>query len=365
MALALMVILLLTAFGWWLSRSTPLGQQLGMTLVVLVLGLLVTNITGWKPDQQAAGWISGPLTSLAIVQLLLAIDLRSVWPDARRLLVPFVASVLLTLMAVLLSGLVLAPWLGEQLSVLSGVFAARFTGGSINFVSVARTLEPPESLLLIATAASHVAFAIWFAFSIWIGQRWGSLDTASNSESRAQDQPQTHKPLSIYGLALFWGVGVLLASRFLEVLLARVPSILVLTTVALIVAQLPGRFSRRGCYDEGLLLIQPFFTVIGLNSPMSGLLGEGLPVLIFATLIVALQAVGLLLLRRWRRWPLEETLVASQASIGGPSTALALATSFKRPELVLPSVAIGLLGYLVGTYVGLLASAVLSLPPVT
>lgn len=250
----------------------------------------------------------------------------------------------------------LAPWLGEQLSVLSGVFAARFTGGSINFVSVARTLEPPESLLLIATAASHVALAIWFAFSIWIGQRWGSPDTASGGEFRALDQPQTHKPLSVYGLALFWGVGVLLA---------RVPSILVLTTVALVVAQLPGRFSRRGCYDEGLLLIQPFFTVTGLNSPMSGLLGEGLPVLIFATLIVALQAAGLLLLRRWRRWPLEETLVASQASIGGPSTALALATSFKRPELVLPSVAIGLLGYLVGTYLGLLASAVLSFPPAT
>lgn len=57
MALVLMVILLLTALGWWLSRSTPLGQQLGMTLVVLMSGLLVTNITGWKPDQQAAGWI--------------------------------------------------------------------------------------------------------------------------------------------------------------------------------------------------------------------------------------------------------------------------------------------------------------------
>ena len=93
---------------------------------------------------------------------------------------------------------------------------------------------------------------------------------------------------------------------------------------------------------------------------MSGLLGEGLPVLVFATLIVALQAIGLLLLRRCCRWPLGEPLVASQASIGGPSTALALATSLKRPELVLPSVAIGLLGYLVGTYLGFIASAVLS-----
>ena len=78
MALALVVILVLTVLGWWLSRSTPWGQQLGMTLVVLVLGLLVTNISGWQPDKQATGWISGPLTSLAIVQLLLAVDLRRV-----------------------------------------------------------------------------------------------------------------------------------------------------------------------------------------------------------------------------------------------------------------------------------------------
>ena len=135
MVLALAVILLLTALGWWLSRSTSLGQQFGTTLVVLVLGLLVTNITGWQPTKEAAALISGPITSLAIVQLLLAIDLRRVWPDARRLLPPFVAAVLLTLIAVLLSGLVLGPWLGEPLSVLSGMFAARFTGGSINFVA--------------------------------------------------------------------------------------------------------------------------------------------------------------------------------------------------------------------------------------
>ena len=135
-----------------------------------------------------------------------------------------------------------------------------------------------------------------------------------------------------------------------------------LTTTALIAAQLPWGPSRRGCYEEGLLLIQPFFTVIGLSSPVGGLLGEGLPVLVYAAWIVALQAAALLLLRRWRRWPLGETLVASQAAIGGPSTALALATSLKRGELALPAVAIGLLGYLVGTYLGLIASAVLFTP---
>ena len=63
MAAAVLLILLLTALGWWLSRSTAWGRQLGMTMVVLLLGLVVTNITGWQPDKAAAGWVSGPLTS--------------------------------------------------------------------------------------------------------------------------------------------------------------------------------------------------------------------------------------------------------------------------------------------------------------
>ena len=359
MAAAVLLILLLTALGWWLSRSTAWGRQLGMTMVVLLLGLVVTNITGWQPSKAAAGWVSGPLTSLAIAQLLLAVDLRRVWPDARRLLTPFAASVLLTLVAVLLGGLVFSPWLGAERSVLAGVFTATFTGGSLNFVSVARTLQPPESLLLVATAADHVVFAIWFAVSLWLGQR-GSRPQPETPAPTAV--AVTHQGAAAYGLALLWGLGVLLVSQLVGLALPVVPSILVLTTTALIAAQLPWGLSRRGCYDEGLLLIQPFFTVIGLSSPVGGLLGEGLPVLVYAAWIVALQAVALLLLRRWRCWPLDETLVASQAAIGGPSTALALATSLKRGELALPAVAIGLLGYLVGTYLGLIASAVLFTP---
>ena len=93
MVLSLLVILLLTLIGWVLSKSTPLGRQLGMTMVVLLLGLLFTNLSGWTPAPQASGWVSGPLTSLAIAQLLLAVQLERLWPDARKLFIPFVAAV--------------------------------------------------------------------------------------------------------------------------------------------------------------------------------------------------------------------------------------------------------------------------------
>ena len=365
--MSLILVLGLTGFGLWLAQVNSLGRKLGSTMVILMLGLLVANVTTWTPEPSAVSWVNGPLTSYAIAELLLAVELRSVLPDARRLLLPFITAVAGTLAAVLLVGLLLSGWLGQSWISLAGLLSATFTGGSLNFVSVARSLEIPPSLLLIATAADHVAFTAWFLVSLLIGR--GRRQHRPTETSEGNSSAST--PINAFALpsfqavmiGLLWGGGVLLISEglgvFLILLGVDVPSILVLTTVALIAAQLPQSDSRSACYGLGLVLIQPFFAVIGLSSSLGFLFGEGLPVLLYAGLVVLVQAIVVLQARRWFRWPLAECLVASQAAVGGPSTALALAGSLERPNLVLPSVAIGLLGYLLGTYVGLALSALL------
>jgi uncharacterized membrane protein len=51
--------------------------------------------------------------------------------------------------------------------------------------------------------------------------------------------------------------------------------------------------------------------------------------------------------------------IASQANIGGTATALALAKSLKRNELVLPGILVGALGNAIGTYIGILVAEML------
>ncbi|QNI70382.1 DUF819 family protein [Cyanobium sp. NS01] len=382
MLLSLLLIALLTGAGWWLAEATAIGRQLGTTLLVLFLGLLTTNLFGWKAEAAAEAVVTGPLTSLAIALLLLAVDLRRVWPGAQRLLQPFATAVLAAVLGTGLGAWLLGGRLGADLPALSGLFTATFSGGSLNFVSVARTLQPPEGLVLVATAADHVVFSLWFLISLALGRRHRahpaeSLSATAGAEhsaspeqiaSSAAWEPTSARPRDLLsragGVALLWGVVIVVISEAATGVLQNwwpgAPGILVLTSIALAAAQLPALSQLRLSYPLGLLLIQPFFTVIGLNSPVQGLLGEGRWVFALASLIVAVQALVVLLVGRWRHWGLADSLVGCQAAVGGPSTALALAGALQRPDLALPSVAIGLLGYVVGTYLGLVMAGLLA-----
>ena len=369
-----------TVGGWWLARVNRYAKKLGATMAIIVLGLLIANLSGWKPEAAVSGWVNGPFTSLAIVELLLAVELRRVLPDARRLLPPFLVSVLATVSAVLVCGWLLAPWLGADASALAALYTATFTGGTLNFVSVGRSLAIPDDLFALATAADYVVFTGWFLLSLVIGRDrhaatlTSTLSDAQTADAQMADAATADAPsasgiahqLRSWASGLLWGVAVMLVTELVLILLRGlawdVPAIVVLTTVALLMAQLPSGGSRIACYDMGLVLIQPFFAVIGLSTTVGGLFGLGLPVLVYAFLVVAIQALALLFVRRQQRWALADTLVASQAAVGGPSTALALASSLGRSSLVLPSVAVGLLGMMIGTYLGLAVEALVQWP---
>ena len=353
----------IVSLAWWLSRRWVWGQRLGVTMLVLLLGVAVRNGLGWQADARISAWISGPLTSLAIAELLLAIRLKTLLQRARPLLLLFGLAVLATVVGVLVGAVALAQPLGDQRSELMGLYAATFSGGSLNLVSVGRILSPPDALLALATAADQIVFTLWFALSVGFGRsdrltrslrRPPSLEL---SPSASQAQPAGW----LWPAALLWGLVALGLSDLFSKGVAGIgfaaPSILVLTTVAVVLGQGPGAESRRACSEFGQFLIQPFFAVVGLGTPLAGVMTEGVWILLYAAIVVGMHGVLVLVLVRWRV-PLAEMLVASQAAIGGPSTALALATAIHRNDLAVAGVALGLLGYGLGTYLGVAMAAV-------
>jgi len=52
-------------------------------------------------------------------------------------------------------------------------------------------------------------------------------------------------------------------------------------------------------------------------------------------------------------------VVASQANVGGPASAIAIAGARGYTDRVLPGVAVGLLGYAIGNYLGFVVAALM------
>jgi uncharacterized membrane protein len=138
-------------------------------------------------------------------------------------------------------------------------------------------------------------------------------------------------------------LAVLVVSTALQWLLAplALQFLLTVTTLALLIAQTPVVAAQRLDQGLGMLLLLPFFSLVGLQSSWRELFPPGGWILLLALAIVAVQAIGLLILGRHQRIGLPKVLLASQAVIGGPTTAVAVAAALGCRELFLPAMALG------------------------
>ena len=103
----------------------------------------------------------------------------------------------------------------------------------------------------------------------------------------------------------------------------------------------------------GTVALHLFFAVIGIGARVSEIVTVGPEVLYLMMIAVGIHGAILYGVGRLVRLDAATLSVASQAAIGGPTTAMALAIARRWPTLLLPGMAVGLLGYAVGNYLGI------------
>jgi uncharacterized membrane protein len=109
-----------------------------------------------------------------------------------------------------------------------------------------------------------------------------------------------------------------------------------------------------GASRTGYLLLFLVLTSIGARASLSGILSA--PILIAAgVLLVLIHATFLLIVSRVVRIPLCLIATASQANIGGPASAPIVAAAYE-PALAPVGLLLGILGNVMGTYLGLITS---------
>jgi uncharacterized membrane protein len=123
------------------------------------------------------------------------------------------------------------------------------------------------------------------------------------------------------------------------------------------------RFFLSVAHPAGALsafLFSLFFAAIGAGASLTHLVASGPVIVTLMTLSLMIHlSTTLLTLRAYNHFVpprakvgVDEMLIASNANIGGPATAAAMAGSIGRADLVLPAAATGVAGYALATFLG-------------
>ncbi|ANM30066.1 membrane protein [Acidobacteria bacterium Mor1] len=374
--LILAVLGLNIAISEWLARHTWL-RHLGSALLVILLTAVTANI-GLIPTYSSEVAIYGVVFShvapLAIFLLLLQVNLRGILRAGVPMLGMFFLGALGTVCGVMagMAAVGGAEAFGDLHWALGGMFTGTYIGGSINYNAVALEYEVVKEAGLYAGAAAvdSAATAVWMAVTValprLLGRRTASSErketSATPAVAGAEVSPEMDtETVGPFDVALLMALGS--AGVWLSDLIAAwtgAPSVLILTTLALGLAQLPPVQALRGTRLTGWLTVMLFLAVIGALCDLHALAEIGplaLRLILFVTVILTIHGLVVFGGGRLLRLDPELSAVASQANIGGSTSALALARSLGRGDLVLPAILLGALGNGVGTYLGFLVAA--------
>ena len=349
------------------AGKTKFGRQFGAALLVIFFTAILANLKLIPSASNSIGLydaIFKYVAPISIFYLLLNVSLTSIKRAGLPMVSLFLIGSLATTSGIILSWLILSPEnvLGDDGKVIAGMLTGTYTGGSINFNAVALEYNFQEKGILYAgtIAVDNVVTNLWIiatlTFPMILRRFWKDKIRlkSNNSNNEAHPEEEGMNLISLMWLA-FLGIAAYYVSDILSGLFPKIPSILILSTIGILLAQSKFIANLKGSHSLGLYLIYIFLAVIGAYCEISAvaeLKQVGVSLLMFTGLAVLLHGVltifvGGLLYRDW-----EMIAIVSQANIGGGTTAIALAETFERKDLILPAILVGTLGNALGTYLG-------------
>ncbi len=362
--LAVLCLMVITAVY---AAKTKLGSKFGAALLAILFTAVIANLKLIPSASNSIPLYDGIFAFLApisIFYLLLGVRLKSIKKAGAPMIVLFLIGSLATVLGILAAWYFIEPEkvLGKDAKIIAGMLTGTYTGGSVNFNAVALEYDFQNRGVLYAgtIAVDNVVSAIWIIVTLLIPTLmrtfWMDKKIIQHSENQSVQEDDSMDFNSLMWL-VFLGIGAFYISELVKELVPSIPFILTLSTLGILLAQIPLVSKLKGSHTLGLYLVYIFLAVIGAYCEISAvfeLQEVGLVLLWFASLVVIIHGLVMILLGglSFRDW--EMVAIASQANIGGGTTAIALAESFNRKELILPGILVGTLGNALGTYLGFL-----------
>ncbi|WP_375345880.1 DUF819 domain-containing protein [Priestia megaterium] len=378
----------------WASVSIFLEQKykwasfLSGAIIALAGALILSNLKIIPTESPVYDAVWAYLVPLAIPLLLFQVNMKELFQESRKLLFIFLICAVGTVIGSTAGFLLLKDYIPE-LAKIAAAIGASYVGGGVNFATVTAKFEPSSQMVSATVVADNMVMALLFAVYMFVPsmkffrkhfktphiQEVEAGQYEENDRHTLAEKYWAKKEISLkdvaasigtsfflvvasfklaewFGTIIPTGPNVSVVQTLLHTILSE--KYLLLSTLTFLVIYLfPSYFKNiSGSQEIGTYFIYIFFVVIGVPASIP-LIVEKAPLLILFVLIVGMSnlIVGLLLGKVFKI-DLEHILLASNATVGGPTTASAMAIAKGWGSLVGPILVVGTLGYIIGNYIG-------------
>lgn len=370
------IIIVWATMSLFLEQRYQWASTISGAIIALVGAMLLSNFKVIPTSSPVYDTVWDYIVPLSIPLLLFSSNIMKIWRESRRLLIIFLIASIGTMIGTTVAFLTLHQWI-PFLSKIGAMMTGSYIGGGVNFAALSSKFETPSDMISSAVVADNSVMALYFMLLIampslpWI-KNYFLTDYKKDVSRESRQSYWQPKKIQLLDIAFSVASAIALVAisfKAAELIQQWIPksnliltlivsffgdSYLLLTTLTLIVVAIWGDFFEKlaGATEIGTFLIYIFFVVIGTPASFATIITTA-PLLFIFVIIILIFNLGLsLIVGKLFNFKIEEILLASNATAGGPTTAAALAIGKGWSGLVGPILIIGTLGYVIGNYAG-------------
>ena len=318
------------------------------------------------------------LLPACLVLLLISAELKAIARLGRTALAVMAAGCLGVALGCVAAFVILRPWLPAEAWKAAGALAGTWIGGSANLIAVSTTLglssELQGVIIIVDTVVGYTWMGLLISFAAHQARfdRWNGADRAAMDgvgARLAERKAKASRPMTVADATLMVGLAMVLTAACLwmggmlppvgKVLNQFSWAIILLTSVALLLSLTPlSRLEEAGASTLGYAGFYLLLASVGAQGDLRKVAAHPQFVL-FGVIVIVVHALLTLAAIRLLRAPLFFFAVASQACVGGYSSAPVVAAIY-HPAMAPVGLLLAVLGNVIGTYAGLLVAQVLS-----
>lgn len=366
-------------FPYFIIRMTEkfsFLKKMGSVVLAFIAGLIL-SFSGLLPE--SANGVQEIFMSatviIALPMLLFGSDIRSWKKIAGKTLISFISAIISLIIIVAIGYLI---WKDDIISAekVGGMMIGLYTGGTPNLAALQSALKVEPELYLMVNTYDLLYGAIYLLSIMSFGKillsfvmkPFKSTTTSFDNESKVIVEDYKENPfqksefknllktivLAILIAGAGAGISFVITGGISMLLL-----ILVLTTFSLIAGTLKKVKELKSAFNFGMYFILVFSLVLAsmvrpeLLTNLSYSLFFYIGFTIFGTLFLHILLSIIFKVDR------DTTLITSTALVCSPPFVPMIAASLKNKDIILPGITVGIIGYAVGNYLGVLVSLLL------